>query len=861
MQEELPHRHGPTPAASSAFTRNKWVHEQNFLGVITTIASELCIGETNINKGPYLEKQRHLLGRINPYLAVILLVAMTIAVRALLHPQLGSQAPLIIFTLPVIVSAFYLGFRAALFATFLGGILGSMFFIDTIWPVTDISTVNTTRLAIFFSIGLIVSFLGRQLEISRKALLESKTTAQALLESATQAVIGIGPDGKIRLVNKAVEIMFGYKPNELMGKELEILIPEEMRQRHVSHRTHFFHDEEPRPLGVGLELKGRKKDGSIFPVEASISMTSTPSGPLGVSFISDITKRKSIESALARKQSQLMSILDYSPILISKRDRDGRYSLVNKALLEMLHMTEDMMIGKRADEIFSSSLAAKIEADDKTVLETNEVLQTEETLMGTDGRMHTYLVQKYPVRDIETGDVYGVGSFSLDITEQKYAEQRALHAAQHDPLTGLPNRTIVYEFGSKLINSAVRHRKCLAVLFFDLDRFKPINDTYGHEVGDKMLQEVAQRLRNSLRSGDVIGRIGGDEFVAILDDVRSETDVGLAARNLLEVLRQPYLVDALELRTSPSIGISLCPHDGTDIGALIRHADAAMYQAKATGRNNYQFFTSDINRNTQRVFAMEQRLRQSIFQNEFELWYQPIVDTSTRQLVSVEALLRWRQQNNEIILPGDFISAAETSGLINQLGQWVIRTACEQHQSWRAQGLPSIRISVNVSPVQFRSSNFQAEVALALSDSGIEPSYMELEVTESTVMNQVEEAVNTLTNLKKLGVKIALDDFGTGYSSLSYLSYLPIDKLKVDQSFVQNIDTDARSLAIAETVIALGKKLNVEVVAEGIETEKAMRLLSERECALGQGYLISKPMPSENFIVWYHAQHRPEFYH
>jgi EAL domain-containing protein (putative c-di-GMP-specific phosphodiesterase class I) len=261
------------------------------------------------------------------------------------------------------------------------------------------------------------------------------------------------------------------------------------------------------------------------------------------------------------------------------------------------------------------------------------------------------------------------------------------------------------------------------------------------------------------------------------------------------------------------------------------------------------------------VFALEQRLRQSIFQNDFELWYQPIVDTSTRSLAGVEALLRWRQKNNDIILPGDFMSAAETSGLINQLGQWVIRSACEQHENWRKSGLPSIRISVNVSPMQFRSKNFHTEVALVLSDSGIDPSFIELEVTESTVMSQVEDAVDTLGSLKKLGVKIALDDFGTGYSSLSHLSYLPIDKLKVDQSFIQNIDTDARSLAITETVIALGKKLNVEVVAEGIESEKAMRLLSERECGLGQGFLIGEPMPAESFTEWYHARHKPQFYH
>lgn len=793
---------------------------------------------------------------LNPYLAVVLLVALISALRGILHPLLEWNAPLLLYTLPIILSAFYLGFKEALLATGLGAVIGTALFIENHWPLAAISWENIVRLALFFAIGVTVSLLARQLERSRQALKESEQTAQALLESATQAVIGIGRDGRIHLVNKAVERMFGYRPSELINKPLEILIPEESRQRHTQQRTDYFRHGEPRPMGLGMDLKARRKDGSVFPIEASLSMTDTASGPLAVSFVSDITKRKSIESALARQRSQLESILNYSPILISIRDKEGRYLIANKSLVGMLRMSEDMIIGRKASEIFAHDLAARIEADDKTVLETGEVLQTEETLLGADGRMHTYLVQKYPVKDLESGEVFGVCNFSLDVTEQKYAEQRALHAAQHDSLTGLPNRSIVYEFGSKLIGSALRHHKCLAVLFFDLDRFKPINDTYGHEIGDKILQEVASRIRTSLRSSDVVGRIGGDEFIAILDDVKCETDVALAAQNLIKVLREPYYVETLELRTSPSIGISLCPHDGKDIGTLIRQADAAMYQAKANGRNTYQFFTEDINSNTKRIFALEQRLRQSIFQNEFELFYQPIVDTKTRKLVSAEVLLRWRQHDNELILPGEFISAAETSGLINQLGQWVIRHACEQHQDWRRQGYPSIRISVNVSTLQFRSMDFHSDVALAISDSGIDPSCVELEVTESAVMNQVEDAVKTLTKLKNLGVKIALDDFGTGYSSLSYLSYLPIDKLKVDQSFIQNIDTNARSLAITETVIALGKKLNMEVVAEGIESEDALQLLRDRECLLGQGYLIGEPMPADIFIEWYNSQNR-----
>lgn len=800
--------------------------------------------------------------RFNPYLVVLLLIGFASTIRGIFHPILGTHAPLLIYTLPVILSAFYLGFKYALFATFMGALAGvSLFFQHSGLPFDIANIEDRVRLALFLGIGLATSFLGRQLEISRKAQKESEQTAITLLESATQAVIGIDREGKIRLVNRAVESMFGYRQEELINRSLEILIPEDARKRHVAQRTGYFDHGRPRPMGLGMDLKGRRKDGTVFPIEASLSLTETASGPLAVSFISDITTRKSIESALARERAQLKSILSNSPILVSIRDLEGRFLLANKSLLDTLRMTEEQVIGKTAHEIFSTNLSAQIEYDDKKVLETNSIMRTEETLLGTDGRMHNYLVQKYPIRDLETEAVFGVCTFSLDITEQKLAEQMAVHAAQHDPLTGLPNRSIVYEFGAKLINSAMRYRKCLAVLFFDLDRFKPINDTYGHEVGDVMLKEVAQRLRQSLRSCDVIGRIGGDEFVAIMEDIKSDTAVAHAAEHLLEVLSQPYHVDTLELRTSPSIGISLCPHDGTNIDILIRHADAAMYQAKASGRNTYKFFTSDIHSNTQRVFALEQRLRQSIFHNEFELWYQPIIDTRTRTLASAEALIRWRQQNDDIILPGDFIAAAETSGLINQLGQWVIRRACAQHQEWQQQGLPSIRIAVNVSPLQFRSKNFHSEVAFALADSGIDPSCVELEVTESTVMSQVEDAVNTLSSLKKLGVRIALDDFGTGYSSLSHLSYLPIDKLKVDQSFIQNIDTNARSLAITETVIALGKKLNVEVVAEGIESENALKILTERECELGQGYLISKPMPAAHFVEWYHMQNKPKHYH
>ena len=799
-----------------------------------------------------------------PYLIAAILVLVVSALRWSLDPILGPSAPFLLYTFPVFISAIYLGFKASIFATVSGTLIGALFFSGPVFDFSGSLSEGTIQIILFLVLGLATSLLSRQIERAQKAFVESEQTAKALLESATQAVVGINQEGHIKLVNKAVKPMFGYEPDSLLGKELEVLIPEQHRHRHVTHRDNFFELGDTQQKGAGLELSARKRDGSTFPIEASLSITETPSGPLAVSFITDISKRKTIENALARERALLQSILTHSPLLVSIQDLEGKYMLVNPSLAAVMGLPEQTIIGQRPEELLAPDIAHCVIAGNKKVLRNKGLVRGEATFAHPDGNNHTYAVVKYPVLDIVTSKPFGVCTCMLDITEQKDAELRALHAAQHDPLTGLPNRALVYEFGNRLIRLAQRHGTRVAVLFFDLDRFKPINDTYGHEVGDKMLQEVANRLRAGLRSSDVIGRIGGDEFVAIIDDLETDEDIVKAATHLLGLLRKSYQIDSLELRMSPSIGISLFPDNASDVGELIRLADAAMYQAKTNGRNTFQFFSADLYTHPERAFALEQRLRHSMMENDFELYYQPIVDTHSGTLASAEALLRWHQPHNgsgEVILPGEFIPAAETSGLINQLGQWAVRQACQQHEMWRKQGLPTFRIAINVSPLQFRSKHFQRDIARAITESGIDPNCVELEVTETTVMQQVEQATRTLKSLKNLGVRIALDDFGTGYSSLSHLSNLPIDKLKVDQSFIKNIETDSRSLAIAETVIALGKKLNVEVVAEGIESEEAMLLLAERECDLGQGYFIGAPMPSEQFVEWYKGQNMGNVLH
>jgi diguanylate cyclase (GGDEF)-like protein/PAS domain S-box-containing protein len=455
------------------------------------------------------------------------------------------------------------------------------------------------------------------------------------------------------------------------------------------------------------------------------------------------------------------------------------------------------------------------------------------------------------------GKVVNLVGTHLDVTERKQTEEKMRHMAQHDALTGLANRTLIYELAPQYIAYAKRNEQKMAVLFFDLDRFKPINDTYGHQVGDRMLQEVANRLKNSVREEDVVGRIGGDEFVALLTGIRNQKDIGRAATHLLENLRKPYVIGDVQLDTSPSIGISLYPNDGKNIDELIRHADAAMYHAKESGRNRFEFFSEKIQANLQQTLTTEQRMRQGMNQGEFELLYQPIVKTSDGELAAVEALLRWNQPHTknqpppQAMGPAQFIPIAETSGLINSLGDWVIQEACRQHEAWKKEGLPAIRIAINVSPVQFRSKDFLERLTAMIYESGIDPSFLEIELTESTIMKQMDETSQQLRRLKELGVNLSLDDFGTGYSSLSYLSMLPIDKIKIDRSFIHDVENNMRSLAIAETVITLGKKIGVQVVAEGIESDDALTILRDRECDLGQGYELSKPLAASEMSRWF----------
>ena len=444
--------------------------------------------------------------------------------------------------------------------------------------------------------------------------------------------------------------------------------------------------------------------------------------------------------------------------------------------------------------------------------------------------------------------VQGIVLTSRDITRRKAAERRIEHLAHHDFLTDLPNRSLLRDRLDVALAQARRHGHLVAALFVDLDRFKVVNDTLGHEAGDQMLREAAARLTGCTREGDTVARLGGDEFMVVLPNLSDARGAAAAVQKILESLAQPIELTGQEVCISGSIGVSLFPDDATDAEALIRNADAAMYSAKRQGGNNYQFYTADLNAQVQERLAIERGLRNAEQRDEFYLLYQPKIDLASGRIIGVEALLRWQHPGLGLISPERFIPIAEETGLIIPIGEWVLRTACKQIRAWRDLGI-ELPIAVNLSACQFRQRNLAQRIHDILLETGAAPQCLEIEITESDVMENAESAIATLDELKARGISISVDDFGTGYSSLSYLKRFPLDVLKIDRSFVRDIAVDSDDAAIVEAIIALARSLEIKVVAEGVETESQKAFLDRAGCDFAQGYLFSPPVDAEQIAV------------
>ncbi len=562
-----------------------------------------------------------------------------------------------------------------------------------------------------------------------------------------------------------------------------------------------------------------------------------------ISFALDVQHEQILAKELQSQMNLAVAVFDNALEGIIVTDAQGIIVAANPALTRITGYAREELIGN-TPQILQSGLQdrAFYAAMWQSIMVTGK-WEGEVWSKRKDGVIYPEILNISTVRD-EKQRVRNYIAILTDISRQKDVENKLQRIAFHDDLTGLPNRALFKERLGLAIASAHRNREILAVLCIDLDHFKVVNGTLGHADGDTLLQEIARRLVRSVRENDTVARQGGDEFSIILQSLNVSEDAITAVNKIMQAVRVPVVVGERELFVSASIGISFYPDDGDRLEALMMNADTAMYHAKEQGRNGYQLYTMGMNSHFHERMALESDLRYALERNELMLFYQPQTELSSGRIVGAEALLRWQHPKRGLILPDEFIPLAEQSGLIIPIGEWVLRAACTGMKRWHDAGAPLIRVAVNLSARQFAQPDLIQLVATALAESGLSAQFLELEITESCLM---PGAVGTLRTLKRMGVQIAIDDFGTGYSNLSYLKKFPINSLKIDQSFVQNIATDHNDAAIVRAIIAMSASLGLKVVAEGVETKEQQQLLSQYQCTIAQGYLLGRPMPAAAF--------------
>jgi diguanylate cyclase (GGDEF)-like protein/PAS domain S-box-containing protein len=564
---------------------------------------------------------------------------------------------------------------------------------------------------------------------------------------------------------------------------------------------------------------------------------------------------RSRERAIRDSIERLAQVIDTLPVLINAVDSAGRTLFVNAFETDFFGVDPAAVVGQPLAELTGKLNAERNQTLDQLVFTTGRALPAfEEDLISAAGRRRSFLTTKTPLRD-HAGAIAGVLTSSLDITANKRTEEHLRYLAHHDPLTALPNRTLLGEKLRAAIARARRGDKIFALHLVDLDGFKAVNDVHGHSVGDRFLKAVGERLSQVVRDSDTLARLGGDEFAILQSDVGSNYDVAEFAARIAEAIATFVDPDLQQMKATASIGVAIHPNDGVDAEELLRNADLAMYKAKGEGGNAYCLFAADMQARARRALDLEADLRQAIAQDEFVLYYQPQFDVADNTIIGVEALLRWNRPGVGLVGPGVFLPQAEENGLIIQINDWVLRKACIDAQQWQRDGFPPFRVAVNMSPIQFRKKNVPLQIARVLSETGLDPRRLELELTENIVMQDLDAVANDLRELNRLGVSIAIDDFGTGYSSLNYVKKLPVQRIKIDQSFVRNMTQDPNDAAIVRAIITLGRSLGLEVVAEGVETSRQMQALQEAGCSLAQGFLLGRPMPRADIAALFD---RPE---
>lgn len=574
----------------------------------------------------------------------------------------------------------------------------------------------------------------------------------------------------------------------------------------------------------------------------------------------DITELKRVEARLRESEARFRDFAEAAGEFVWECDANGRYTYLSPKVRDLLGYTYTELLGRRMADLMppgETDRAEKWLAENTR--EDGSYREFEHRMLTRAGNVVWVTVNAVPVRD-DAGAIVGHRGTVRDVTDRKQAEERISHLATRDPLTGLPNRLLLQDRLDQGLVNARRSRQSLALMFIDLDRFKNINDSLGHDVGDLLLKEVAERMQGCLRKGDTLSRLGGDEFVVTVEGLQHAEDAGQVARKILAALGRPMEIAGHTLTTSCSVGISIFPADADDAPTLMKNADTAMYHAKEKGRRNYQFFSREMNIRAVERHDLETALRLALDRDEFVVYYQPQVDIVTGKLVGVEALLRWRHPRKGLVPPSTFIEVAEETGLIEPIGSWVMRAACEQCKAWHDAGYPEIRVSVNVSARQFNHpTEFARGVQRMLARTGLDPSCLELEMTESVIWRNADDSLQAFRRLGKLGTRLAVDDFGTGYSSLATLKQLPIDTLKIDRSFVRDVDEDKDSDVLVATIIGMAHSLDLRVTAEGVENLAQLSALKRLGCHEYQGFLFSKPLPPEELARKYLAPRELEF--
>jgi len=671
----------------------------------------------------------------------------------------------------------------------------------------------------------------RERKAAEAALRESEARFRTLSEVSFEGIF-IHDQGRIVDCNPTFSAMLGYTPDEIRRLNVFDLV------------TREYHDVIREAMQEGyntsLEVQAVHKDGSTFPVEVFGKPLVYQGRAMRVASVRDLSTRRRSEAQMRKLSGAVEQAAD--AIMIT--DRAGTIEYVNPAFERTTGYSRAEAIGRTPRLVKSGRQGAGFyEGLWRTIL-AGEVFSDVFINRRKDGALYYEEKTITPLKDRE-GRVTHFISTGKDVTERMQTQERLQYMAQHDALTELPNRLLLLDRLKQSLARARWHQRLVAILFIDLDRFKTINDTLGHEAGDRLLQLLAERFNRAVREGDTVARFGGDEFVILLDDVATEQDVGMVAQKVLDALAAPFNIENQGLYITASIGVSLFPGDGEDSGALLKNADVAMYRAKELGKNTYQFYSADMSARAFERLSLETSLRHALERNEFLLYYQPQLDVDSGEIVGVEALLRWRHPDFGLVLPGEFIALLEETGLILPAGEWILQTACAQLRAWHAAGRRKLRLAVNLSPRQVQAPGLVAMVERALNGMRADAGRLELEITEGLLVQHAPATMETFEALRALGVRLAVDDFGTGYSSLSYLRRFPIDTLKIDRSFVHDIPHDPDDSAITTTIIAMAQGLRLEVVAEGVENAAQRDFLRSRGCRLMQGYLFSRPLPPD----------------